>query len=241
MIVHSALSSFGQVSGGAKAVVDALLVTFRRVMVPTFTYQTMIIPDSGPENNGLDYSRGRDSNRMAKYWSAEMPADKLMGVIPETLRTHRKAGRSMHPILSFSGVGVKELLGVQRMDAPFLPLAELAESGGWVLLLGVGHAVNTSLHYAEALAKRKVFTRWALTPDGVRVCDNFPGCSNGFVELEDTLAPITRQIRIGDALVRALPAAEMIQQARSAFEAKPDGYLCRRVDCGRCDAVRNSI
>ena len=220
---------------------DALLFAFRRVMVPTFTYQTMIIPENGPENNGLDYTRGRDSNRMAQYWSAEMPADKLMGVIPEALRMHRKSARSMHPILSFSGVGVSDLLTVQRIDAPFVPLAELAEQGGWVLLLGVDHAVNTSLHVAEALADRKTFTRWALTPEGVQVCPNFPGCSNGFVELEDTLAPITRQVRIGDAPIRALPAKDMLLRAKRAFKEQPPGYLCKRMDCGRCDAVRNSI
>lgn len=240
MIVHSSLSSFGHVVGGAKAVVDALLSVFGRVMAPTFTYKTMIVPEKGPPGNGLDYLRGASANRMAQFWSQDMPADPLMGVVPETLRKHRKAFRSSHPILSFSGVGVDEILSVQELENPFAPLEKLAGEGGWVLLLGVDHSVNTTLHMAERLAGRKTFLRWALTRDGVRECPGFPACSNGFMELEGRLLPVTRSETIGSAAVRSLPAAEMAAIAAAAFEAQPRGYLCRRMDCGRCSEIRNS-
>ena len=66
-------------------------------------------------------------------------------------------------------------MAVQTLAEPLAPIGALAQRGGWVLLLGVNQTVNTSLHYAERLAGRPQFTRWALTYEGVRECPQFPG------------------------------------------------------------------
>src|SRR5512137_2691016 len=79
VIVHSSLKSFGQVEGGAQTVVNALATVFPTVMVPTFTYRTMITPRTGPEDNAMRYSSGDDQNRMAEFFTPRMPADPLMG------------------------------------------------------------------------------------------------------------------------------------------------------------------
>ena len=89
VIVHSSLKSFGQVEGGAATVVNALVAAFDTVIVPTFTYKTMIIPLVGPENNSITYGSQQDQNRMAEFFTPGMPADPLMGVIPEILRRHQ--------------------------------------------------------------------------------------------------------------------------------------------------------
>src|SRR5512137_2148127 len=83
VIVHSSLKSFGQVDGGAQTVVNALTIVFPTVLMPTFTYKTMITPKVGPENNGISYGSGEDQNRMAEFFTPRMPADPLMGIIPE--------------------------------------------------------------------------------------------------------------------------------------------------------------
>src|SRR5512140_811779 len=88
VIVHSSLSSFGPVEGGAETVVDALAKVFNAVVVPTFTYKTMIIPLAGPADNAMVYGSGGDKNRMAEFFTSRMPADPLMGIIPETLRKY---------------------------------------------------------------------------------------------------------------------------------------------------------
>jgi aminoglycoside 3-N-acetyltransferase len=238
VIAHASLSSFGRVRGGAETVIGALLAAFDGVMMPAFTYKTMVIPETGPTHNGLDYGRGRDRNRMAVTFSPDMPADRLMGAVPEALRNHRLANRSGHPILSFTGVGVADLLRDQPLDDPLTPIRRLVEIDGWVLLLGVDHSVNTTLHEAERAAGRRTFTRWALTGDGVRVCPGFPGCSNGFVELEPVLKGLEQRIRIGEARVSAYPARALVDTACEAFREKPGGILCKRIDCGRCNAVR---
>ena len=78
-----------------------------------------------------------------------MPADTLMGVVPETLRRWPEARRSMHPILSFTGIRAEKILGTQTIEDPFAPIRALVELDGWVLLLGVDHTTNTSIHFAS--------------------------------------------------------------------------------------------
>jgi aminoglycoside 3-N-acetyltransferase len=159
VIVHASLKSFGQVEGGAQTVLKALLAVFRTILVPTFTYRTMVTPLTGPENNAISYGSGQEQNQMAEFFTPRMPADPLMGVIPETLRNHALAKRSFHPILSFAGVNAGSLLQAQRLYQPLGPIARLGNLGGWVVLMGVNHTVNTSIHQAEKLAGRRQFVR----------------------------------------------------------------------------------
>ena len=88
VIVHSSLKSFGEVEGGAQTVVTALTAVFPTVLVPTFTYKTMLTPQTGPGQNGITYGSGENQNRMAEFFTPWMPADPLMGIIPETFRNH---------------------------------------------------------------------------------------------------------------------------------------------------------
>ena len=79
VIAHASLSAFGEVRGGADALMGALLSQVGGLMAPVFTYNTMITPLEGPPDNGLTYGGGEDQNRMAEFYSPAMPADRLMG------------------------------------------------------------------------------------------------------------------------------------------------------------------
>ena len=179
VIVHASLKSFGDViPGGAGTLLGALTNCFYSVMMPTFTYKTMITPQIGPKNNGMTYGIKHHANLMAEIFDAKTtPADKQMGALAECLRRHPKAKRSLHPILSFAGINVQSALDLQTPFQPLAPIQELSQRQGWVLLVGVNHTVNTSLHLAERYSGRLQFLRWALTPGGVLECANFPGCS----------------------------------------------------------------
>src|SRR5512145_2205862 len=85
VLVHTSLSAFGEVHGGADALLGALSSSFDTVVVPTFTYKTMITPEAGPPDNGVTYGSGKDTNRMAEFFTPDMEADPLMGEFPETL------------------------------------------------------------------------------------------------------------------------------------------------------------
>jgi aminoglycoside 3-N-acetyltransferase len=164
-----------------------------------------------------------------------------MGILPETLRRHPRARRTSHPILSFSGVQAERFLAAQTLADPFGPLAALADADGWVLLLGVDHTVNTSIHYAEQLAGRRQFIRWALLPDRVVECPRFPGDSTGFGTIAVDLAEAVRQVRIGSALVQAMPIRAITRAVAARLQQDPTALLCTQADCLRCRAVRQSV
>src|SRR5512142_139706 len=226
VIAHASLKSFGEVIGGADAVLRAVLDSVWALVMPTFTYVTMVTPEVGPPNNGIAYGTELDLNRMAEPFRRDMPADKQMGIIPETLRKHARAKRSAHPIQSFAGIYADKFLAAQTMQNPLGPIGALVDADGWVLLLGVDHTVNTSIHYAEKLAGRRTFTRWALLPDRIIECPGFPGDSSGFEAIEPDLASVTRTVRAGDATIQAMPLRALTQVVTERIKADPLALLC---------------
>jgi aminoglycoside 3-N-acetyltransferase len=241
VIAHASMRALGPVAGGADSVVTALLYATRSLVMPVHTYKTMLTPASGPANNAVNYARAQQWNRLAEPFDPAMPADVMMGVIPENLRQRPQVKRSTHPILSFAGVNADKILAAQTLENPLAPLMEIANADGWVLLLGVDHTANTAIHLGEKLAKRKQFTRWALTEAGTVTCPGFPGCSAGFEALEPSLRPHTRASQVGQAQVRAIPARMVIVKTMEAIKQNPLALLCERTDCERCAAVREGL
>lgn len=241
VIVHSSLKSFGEVEGGAETVVNALAGVFQSVIVPTFTYKTMLTPQTGPEHNAMKYGSGEAQNRMAEFFTPRMPADPLMGIIAETFRNHSKAERSIHPIQSFAGINAANLLNAQTMANPLGPLGALEKENGWVVLMGVDHTVNTSIHYAEKLAGRRQFLRWALTPKGVVECPGFPGDSAGFQAIAPDMEKFTRTVQIGAASVQAVPLVMLFKVVIARIKKDPLALLCQQEDCERCGEIREQI
>jgi aminoglycoside 3-N-acetyltransferase len=241
VIVHASLSSFGEVHGGVETVLGALSSSFSTLIMPAFTYKTMITPEVGPHDNAISYGSGKNTNRMAEIYRPDMPVDTMMSVVAEALRTHPKALRSSHPILSFTGINAKPVLDSQTIKEPLLPIQKLMEEQGWVLLLGVDQTVNTSIHYGEQLAGRKQFIRWALTAKGVIPCQKYPGCSDGFEEITPHLDGVFNTVNLGEAVIQAITVVNLVNAVCGMLEENPLALLCGRQDCMRCNAVRASI
>lgn len=237
-IAHASLKSFGVIDGGAEAVLEALLVSAGGLIMPAFTYKTMITPEVGPPNNGLSYGSQRDLNRMAITFQSRMTVDPLIGKLAETLRQYPGAMRTAHPILSFTGVNVNDALIVQTLYNPFAPIGWLADRDGWVLLLGVDQTVNTSIHYAEKLAGRRQFLRWALTGNRVVECPGFPGCSEGFEAIRPDIEHIARRVLVEDSFIEAVPIQPLLQTVETRIKKDPLALLCQQNQCERCDALR---
>jgi aminoglycoside 3-N-acetyltransferase len=143
LLLHSSLSSIGHVIGGADTVIDALL----SVLGPD---GTLIVPTlTGHEGIGPDADVVFDV-RSSPAWT---------GRIPETLRKRPEALRSLHPTHSVAAIGAladrltrghEDTLSPCGVGSPYVRLAE--QPSGRILLLGVGHESNTSLHAVEELA-----------------------------------------------------------------------------------------
>ncbi|MFA5193133.1 MAG: AAC(3) family N-acetyltransferase [Verrucomicrobiia bacterium] len=133
--VHSSLSSFGFVEGGAETVVDALLELVGpdgTVMMPTF-------------NHGAEYVF--DVRTSPSY----------NGTITDALRRRPQAVRSIHATHAYAAIGplAAELCAGHLEAGTFgmeSPLGKLAQCGGWVLLLGVGMNRCTAAHLGERKA-----------------------------------------------------------------------------------------
>jgi aminoglycoside 3-N-acetyltransferase len=241
VVAHASLSAFGPVAGGAQTVVEALLEVFPVLIMPGFTYKTMVVPEVGPPDNALVYGAYTDANRRAEFFRPSMPVDRLIGAIPEALRRRSDARRSMHPILSFTGVKAERFLDSQTLAEPLGLYHLLVEAKAWVLLLGVDHTADTAIHFAERLAGRKQFVRWALTPRGVVECPGFPGCSDGFDAIASRLAYAVREEQAGQARLQALPIIDLVQVTLDWLEGNPLALLCNHSYCERCRAIRTEF
>lgn len=251
VIVHGSYKSLGPVNGGPTAVIEALIQSSSALVMPAFTYNTtMVIPRVGPPNNAVDYAAEATSRREQESGKDEdipvpfrpsLPVDKEIGILAETLRRIPTAARSLHPLLSFTGVNANFALDRQTIFDPLAPIGALAEKNGWVLLIGVDHTVNTSIHYAEKLAGRKQFVRWALTPKRIVECPGFPGDSSGFQAIAEFLENDTDVITIGNARVEAVPLNRLIDKVKMLIKTDPTALLCPRKECARCSAVRAAL
>ncbi|TDC59610.1 AAC(3) family N-acetyltransferase [Micromonospora sp. KC207] len=155
VLVHAGLKALGFVCGGAQAVALAL----RDALGPQ---GTIVVPTHTPENS--DPAGWRNPPVPADWWPvirAETPAfdpavtpSRFMGALAETIRCWPGARRSDHPQVSFAALGPAAervvtghpLAGMLGAESP---LGRLYDADADVLLLGVGHDSNTSLHLAE--------------------------------------------------------------------------------------------
>jgi len=250
IIAHASLSSFGRVRGGAAALLGALLWTCDTVVMPAFTWQTMVWPLDGPPHNGMTYGDPRlfEQNRNAVLFRSGLPAHPDMGVTPELLRRQPFAVRSSHPAMSFvaAGAHAQEIIATQTLDHPLAPIEWLQHHGGDVVLIGVGHTSNTAIHFAEKLANRRQFMRWAIEFDEDNVearavrLPNYPGCSVGFDAIEPEIAFAATQVHIGSATVKRIPLQKLIGVVVGWISEDPNALLCNRPDCERCNAMRRS-
>ncbi len=94
VIAHTSLKKFGAIRGGAETVLSAVLETMGGLIVPAFTYMTMVTPEVGPPNNGITYGSDRDNNKRAEPFRLDMPPDKMMGIFPA--RRHPVSRRPPH-------------------------------------------------------------------------------------------------------------------------------------------------
>jgi aminoglycoside 3-N-acetyltransferase len=239
VIAHASFRRFGEVEGGAGTVLHALMDSTSGLIMPTFTYNTMVTPEVGPPNNGITYGSDRDNNKRAEPFQITMPPDKMIGILPWILLQQEGAIRTAHPILSFGGLGVDNALATQTLYAPLAPIGALAEQNGWVVLINVDHSVNTSIHYAEKLAGRRQFIRWALVENRVVECPGYPGDSSGFQAIEEYIEADTRRVEIGAGFIQALPLKRLFNAVQELIVRDRLALLCEREDCERCNAVRS--
>lgn len=155
ILVHLAMSKLGWVIGGPEAIILALLAAVGAsgtiMMVTNSNDNTDPAEWQNPPIPEAWWQSYRD-NRPA-YHPLTSPT-RGMGVVPELFRTWPGAIRSAHPAFSLTALGpnAEYLTADHLLHEEFghrSPVGRLYELDGHVLLLGVDHFNNTSLHHAE--------------------------------------------------------------------------------------------
>jgi aminoglycoside 3-N-acetyltransferase len=228
------------IRGGVAAFAAALASACEAVITPAFTYQTMVYPAEGPDNNAVDYPEASAASVEAEFFRTTTPASPLLGPLPEAIRRMDGSARSRHPILSFAGLGADDMLDSQTPAEPFAPVDMLAKAGGEVLILGNDPPANVALHLAEQRAGRKQFVRWGLTPKGVVECPGFPGCARGFGAIDEKLTGEVRRTEVGSFPIVCIPLRDLLHTAAAWIRQDPEALLCQNPDCPFCAAVRRA-
>ncbi len=234
---HSSLRSMGYVDGGAEAVIRA----FQEVVGPT---GTLMVPTFAWERRGFDVRR----------------TPSRVGRITEVFRQQPGVRRSWHPTHSVAvwGADAAALIeGHHLMPGlgPDSPPARLARLGGYVLLLGVGHNRNSTIHVGEAYAD---VPYWGYTwpkpdepvpvvlPDGQTVYVPLlrpPGCSAGFEAIGPVLEArgVVRKGVVGAAPVQLMRGQDLIDAVVDLLRGDPAALLCANPACASCNRAREIL
>jgi aminoglycoside N3'-acetyltransferase len=238
--IHVSMRSFGWLEHGAATLIDGLHEAGCTVLVPTFSHQFGVAPpdDDRPLRNGLDYSQPQEFRGRGRAFTPDAEVESWLGAVPAHVVTRPDLVRGGSPVGSFGATGplARQLIVDDPRDI-FGPLRALAELGGWVVLMGVGIDRMTLLHLAEVVAGRRPFIRWVNGPGDVPVRIRVGECSEGFPNLEPSLAHLVRTTTVGASTWRAFPAAETLAAAAAAIRSDPQITHCGR-DCLECrDAI----
>lgn len=226
ILVHASMSALGWVSGGPPAVIDALrdVVTANGTLaMPTHT--TQYTDPAAWENPPVPNGWPARIRKTIPAYRPQVTPTRMMGAIAECFRTYPDVRRSRHPQYSFAawGADAKSVVTDHSFEMAMgesSPLARLYERNADVLLLGVGHDVNTSFHLAEYRADLEVGTRVSGAPvhrDGERVWVKFEDLETDSDDFPALGAAFERQIGSRTGRVGAADARLASQRALVDF------------------------
>lgn len=211
IIVHSSLSRLGWVVGNAHAVVAALVDVVGPDGTIVMPAQTGVSDPATWENPPVPESWWPT---IREHWPPFDPALtplRAMGAVVECLRRMPGVAHSGHPAVAFiaHGPGAAAITATHPLTDALnddSPLGRLYDADARIVLMGVDHANNTSLHLAEHRAdwpsKKSVphgapllidgTAQWVTYDDLDRDDEDFPTIGAAFVESggEEIVVPI---------------------------------------------------
>lgn len=235
LVVHASLRAIGRyVNGGPVAVILAL----EQVLTPegTLVMPTHTADLTDPADWKIDpvpeawWQTIRDT--MPAY-DPDLTPTFNMGTIAETFRKQPGVLRSNNPDASFAAWGKHaQRIAANHPVNPLFgddsPLDRVYALDGWVLLLGVGHNKNTSLHVGESRARishPRMRYGLPMLVDGVRQwveLEDIDWDDSDFVQLGADFARDTglqREGKVGNATALLMPQRALVDYAVSWIES----------------------
>jgi aminoglycoside 3-N-acetyltransferase len=242
VLVHASMRAVGPVEGGADTVVEALLEAVSpegTVVAPVFHSANRL---TATEHESDLLSSDGES------FQPDAVSVEEVGILAQRIALHPDARRSSHPAHSFAAIGSNA--DFLTANVPFNyplgtngTLAKLHQLNGKILLLGVGHAANCSIHLAELWADAPYARRKARVRTGEeswQEMEGSPECSGGFARIESILrqARIIKTGYVGNAPSQAMRVQFVVSMAREMLIAQPDCLLCDDPGCEPCALAR---
>lgn len=232
VVVHTSFKAVGPVEGGPAGLISAL----RAALGPegTLVMPSMSDDDDHPFDVASTTCRG-------------------MGVVADTFWRLPGVLRSNHNA-SFAAAGplAHAITAPHPLSPPHgidSPVGRASALGGFVLLLGVGHSEDTTVHLAEAMANVPYRARKHCTvmQDGAptRVeYEETDHCCENFRKLDLWLRErgLQREGLVGNATARWARASDIVRVAVNALRADRCAFLHPRgTGCAECDEAWASI
>ena len=233
LLVHMSYRAVRPVEGGPEGVIDALLAAVGEggtVVMPSWT-----------------------DNDDAVFDPSVSPANSDLGVTPNLFWRRPGIRRGNHPF-AFAALGPK----AAAITADPLPLpphrfesavGRVLELGGQILLLGVGHDADTTIHLAEALSgvpygvPKHITVLEGRRPLRIDYLEN-DHCCQRFAFADEWLRGrgLQREGTVGSAHARLVRSRDVVEIVGDRLRADPLVFL-HPVDsaCLECDGARASI
>lgn len=230
--VHSSLSRFGYVEGGADAVIDALLA----VVGPT---GSVVMPSYSENREHIEKTPEEEALGMT-WKSRVLPFDPARdkawtGKITDTFWRRPNALRGKHRTHSLAAIGPRAAELVEGWD-------KLLELDGYILLLGVTLGNCSSMHLAErGITLPKYITDKMVMPAELRAKYPQEEWEIGFGPYPDFMLMegpcqakgILQLTRIGNAVVRFARMRELIDLYHEWLTWCPEAFYHGCVDNGQ--------
>ncbi|MFB3892171.1 MAG: AAC(3) family N-acetyltransferase [Phycisphaerae bacterium] len=251
LMVHSSLSAFGQVDGGAATIVDALIEAVGpdgTLMMPTFTRS--VVYKCGRPLTDRPFRPFDPAGKQA--WTSAV-AGEFAG--------RKGVLRSLHPthsVAAFGPLAARCLSGHGAADVPVgrsSPFGKLADLGGKIVFLGASLASNTFLHLIETEAGAPYIgdaVCMVANADGSTrpvVIPRFPAGDREFYhepiegsKIYRTLIATGLDIRrspLGASEIKVIDAGRMFELGTCAIKKDPAIMLCDDKNCMFCSAHKD--
>ncbi len=233
LLVHTSFRAVRPIEGGPDGLIDALLDALG-------TEGTLAMPSwTGDDDTPFD--------------PTATPAAADLGVVAETFRRRPGVARSPH-LFAFAAMGPRAADIVDTPlplppHAPESPVGRVRDLNGQVLLLGVGHDADTTLHLAELIAgvpyriPKHVTVLDGGRPKRIEYGEN-DHCCERFALADDWLRAAGAQAEgpVGSAHARLIAARDIVDAALIRLEHDPLVFLHPKgAGCADCALARASI
>jgi len=230
LLVHTSFRATGPIEGGPTGLIEAL----RQALGPD---GTLVMPSMTYADN-------------VPFDPTATPCTEEMGVLADAFwRTPGVLRSPSHHAFAAIGPHAATITQPHSHDIPHgpdSPVGRVHDLGGQVLLIGVGHDSNTTIHLAEAIAAVRYRIPKSLTilEDGALKTIDYgetDHCCQNFSLLDDWLDDKQRTGTVGHATARLARSRDIVEAAVTHLHDNETVFLHPLGVDEECDEARASI